>query len=69
MEGKIKAYFLGLIHKFVDSCGRCKKNTSAIIDLKEKFVIVSEQVMRQEHSPTYEDLLARIKTLEEEREL
>ena len=45
-----------------------KTRTSAIIDLKETFAILSEQVMRQERPPTYEDLLARIKTLEEERD-
>ena len=49
------------------SCIGCKANTSAIAELKQKFAIL-EQFHRVDCSPSYEELLLRIKTLEEERD-
>ena len=49
-------------------CPGCKENADAINELKQEFVILNEQLKTRVFTPSYDELLLRIKTLEEERD-
>ena len=47
-------------------CPGCKENADAINGLKQEFVKLNEQLKTRVFTPSYDELLLRIKTLEEE---
>ena len=47
-------------------CPGCKENADAINELKQKFVKLNEELKPRVFTPSYDELLLRIKTLEEE---
>ena len=49
-------------------CLNCKHNTAAIADLSKEFVILKAKVADNNMAPSYQDLLDKIKVLEEERD-
>ena len=49
-------------------CPGCKENANAINELKQEFVKLNEQLKKRDITPSYDDLLLRIKTLDEERD-
>ena len=49
-------------------CPGCKENADAINGLKKEFVKLNEQLKTRVFTPSYDELLLRIKTLEEERD-
>ena len=49
-------------------CPGCKENADAINGLKQEFVKLNEQLKTRVFTPSYDELLLRIKTLEEERD-
>ena len=49
-------------------CPGCKENADAINGLKKEFVRLNEQLKTRVFTPSYDELLLCIKTLEEEKE-
>ena len=49
-------------------CLNCKHNTAAIADLSKEFAILKAKVAENNMAPSYQDLLDKIKVLEEERD-
>ena len=49
-------------------CPGCKENADAINELKQEFVKLNDQLKTRVFTPSYDELLLRIKTLEEERD-
>ena len=49
-------------------CLNCKQNTAAIADLSEEFAILKAKVVDNNMAPSYQDLLDKVKVLEEERD-
>ena len=49
-------------------CPGCKENADASNGLKQEFVKLNEQLKTRVFTPSYDELLLRIKTLEEERD-
>ena len=51
---------------FINCC--CDKNMAAIIELSKKFALLEAKIEQRQLSPSYEELLAKIKALEDERD-
>ena len=49
-------------------CPGCKENADEISGLKQEFAKLNEQLKTRVFTPSYDELLLRIKTLEEERD-
>ena len=49
-------------------CPGCKENADAINELKQEFVKLNEQLKKRDFTPSYVELVVRIKALEEERD-
>ena len=49
-------------------CLNCKQNTAAIADLSEEFATLKAKVVDNNMAPSYQDLLDKVKVLEEERD-
>ena len=49
-------------------CPGCKEDADAINELKQEFVKLNEQLRKRDFTPSYDELLLRIKTLEEEKD-
>lgn len=56
------------INTYKQCCLNCKQNTAAIADLSKQFAILNAKVADNNMAPSYQDLLDKIKVLEEERD-